>query len=550
MTDEIAPLNENRNHLNYDERTNTSKKETGANAKTEKGFPVEETQPNDHDQEGENESTMVFDEHGNEVNHSEEAGEEMYDVDFNDYAEDEEPEESGNNEESDGSEDDDDDDADDEFDDSELILPDIGISRENTLASRLNGESGIFDNPRQPSMAYQRPSLQSLSQEILDGEEAKNDAEFTSSSSAEFVNGAPSHSAESTRTSTMTSDLTIDNHDEFVSKAKDEESIISYETDDAFSFMANDDKEYEIGYQPHGEDSGYSTEQNKFQRAEDDDLTDTESVRTENGGGKEEDYQPPIIPPVPHAPAVRDSVVIATRLESDVNAMRSAFVKENGDNDYDNDESSDGESDKGGNGGKKGQTKGLLTREVDGKDAPSKDFDTNKSLDSDCDKNIDTATDRTSTSTSTLSNSSDLRKKKSIQVNVTTFSSIPNTDLMSILSKISTSDEKISKLKEIRKELTNIETGLTDWISYNMGDSVKISKEDERLGPHVKEAIKLLDDGTLSGSSRNFAISDTVETVAYGLKVSKLKEAVKDVKVSKIGQRGKTLLRKFKKAPS
>lgn len=152
MTDEIAPLNENRNHLNYDERTNTSKKETGANAKTEKGFPVEETQPNDHDQEGENESTMVFDEHGNEVNHSEEAGEEMYDVDFNDYAEDEEPEESGNNEESDGSEDDDDDDADDEFDDSELILPDIGISRENTLASRLNGESGIFDNPRQPSM--------------------------------------------------------------------------------------------------------------------------------------------------------------------------------------------------------------------------------------------------------------------------------------------------------------------------------------------------------------------------------------------------------------
>ncbi|OXT09895.1 hypothetical protein B9K06_27000, partial [Bacillus sp. OG2] len=60
--------------------------------------------------------------------------------------------------------------------------------------------------------------------------------------------------------------------------------------------------------------------------------------------------------------------------------------------------------------------------------------------------------------------------------------------------------DNIDKLKDIRSELNDLDTGLSEWISYNMGASSKINMEDDKLGIHVREAFKQCEDGNISGN--------------------------------------------------
>ncbi|GAV27189.1 hypothetical protein PMKS-000652 [Pichia membranifaciens] len=558
------------------------------------------------DEEGaENDETVfMVDENGDHIEEQED-----YDLDFNEYVGPSDEEDIGETEE-----------YDDEYNNQHetspgLVVPDVGITRESSMISRITNESDIFANPRKPSVAFPHPSLQTLSEEMkqFSGE---SDSDFIS-----MVNGGTAKLSRSATTSSTDSDSNrsfgqtdiIDHHNQFISNARYSQSIMSYDdddddNDDAFSFQANDDKEYEIGYTPSHEfddgivvnDEGDETDTN---------MTDTESVTEEDAKTPVDEVSNTALPPVPFAPPImgesqqggeknRDSIINAEELQNEVGAMRNQFVRSDmhpsvmskvtnlveftGGDDMpelpkgmlvngapvdsvvsdsmaekdDFEETSITDLDKSLGNGNLG--------------VPSDDeleLDKTKSsgsigLNSRFNKSASTLGGRSLDNSSSISGSTKSLVQPVTPKNIKAgeiFASIPDVDLVQMFTNNTKVEDNIKSLREIRIELSEFDTGITDWISYNMGDSMKINMEDDKLGVHVRKAFKLSEEGSVPSNRNTFtnmgSFSDTVENMAHefgdfgGRNVIKFKDVVKEVKVKKIGQRGKTLLRKLKKVP-
>jgi hypothetical protein len=539
----------------------------------------------DTDDDGKNtETVFTVDVNGDHVEHTENCEtinttpkelNDDYGIDFNEYVDHSDTENVDEEvcedvvDDDDEVEDDEYDEYDDEseaYDDENLVVPDVGITREPSMASRITNESGIFSNPRQPSIAFQPPTLQTLSEEM----------KGTVESDSDFINSTMfgNSTNNSTRTLTMTTSKIINNHSQFVSNARYSESIMSYDTDndndDAFSFQVNDDKEYEIGYVPTNHDN--NNDNSDDDNLTDTNLTDTESIGTPNVEIFAEKSLSDQLPPIPVNEGIsspnssfaknRDSIFNAHELENEVDAMRNVFVrsdmhpsvlsKSTAITDFDTSQENI-KNDKNANIVNHSDTdlsdinSTGSTKKINGK-STSSTIDRSSCLSQSTDSTI------TTTSSDQLNNNGNINNVNNIQKDlkiIEKFEQIPDVDLLQLFINNPKPEQNIETLKDIRNELNNVDTGITEWISYNMGDSMKINMDDDKLGIHVREAFRLLDEGEISSINiRNtFSISDTMETVAHGLNVSKLKDAVKDVKVKKIGQRGKTLLRKLKKVP-
>lgn len=541
---------------------------------------------------------------------------EDYGMDFNDYVdqsddgdESEDAEDGGG-----GGDEDDEDDYDDEdgIDDEQLVVPDMGLTRESSLASRITNESGIFSHPRHPSVAYQPPTLESLSEEMKSNA-AASDSEFINA--MQFVKNAPQSSVSSTANSSRSSTISsggamADNHDRFVSNARYSHSIMSYDTDgaddndDAFSFQANDDRAYEIGYVPQSRTSDTETETNvtdvesvvtadAHTIAENNDTDDYSSYRRsernysddeDDDGGQldsrnasarvKSDPLPaiPAMPEIPHAAALlvntapdsKGSMPGASSMAADVDNMRNAFVRSDihptlvsrASSDTSFGQLTDDPAKSIGTdmtnlqaGGKPGADEGGVAKDAEVNIEESAEKGPNTGLES---KHGDEKEKASTAPTFKLG------EVKSTELQV---------DVVAVLTKPGSGDSKIEKLRAVRRELSMVDTGLGPWISYNMGDSMKISMDDERIGSHVREAFahceRVSTGGeTLGGESGlgmgkigaengiglglgalSETMSETMESVAHGLAFAKRKGK------GKIGERGRTLLRRLRKDP-
>ena len=307
--------------------------------------------------------------------------------------------------------------------DEGLVVPDMGITSAPSMASRVSGESDIFGPEEIESIGDDEESID-------------------------------------------------DKRGEFVSNARYEESIID---GDMFSFVENDDKRYEIGYE------GGDTEVEEGELTEEEYYTETEgSEGTDIGEVDNTDTE----------------TEMATRIDTETGT--------------DADE----------------------TKELDSSFDMSKDIE----LDSKISNNTE---DDTSTKIDTVDIpiiDKEIKKEiKSTKVN--------EIDIVKLLK--SNNKNKLDKLKAIQEELNNVDTGLDEWLKFNMGNSSSVVEED-KIGVHVREALKMLEEGTLHGKNTPLGSSlgtfgDNIGSVAQGLHDIGLKSK------SKIGVRGRTLLRKLRK---
>ncbi|TID12971.1 hypothetical protein CANINC_005070 [Pichia inconspicua] len=439
-------------------------------------------------------------------------------------------------EEEDDEEDDDDDDF---FDDSDdeytydqtatnasegLIIPDMGITRESSMVSRLSGESGIFGDTRKPSVAYTQPTLQTLSEEIKNKEASDHEFFMNAGFGKKNRAGDVSDEDDTSRTSTMTSTITTKigemeiNHSAFISKARYPESIMStdesgYQGDeDAFSFVSNDDKKYELGYEGeeedyyekgvHGggsDDSGDLTDTN--------DETDTESIKTQEN----KTFQVPTVPPIPSGILDSTSILDGNQLKDEVEAKRSEFVRND-------------------------MHPSVFTR--------STDFTTDvESVETSLPQGEIAKVDSKNedTDSETIGNNNMDSTSKSESVKITQFKDVPDVDLLGIFKNNKRASENILTLKEIREDLDKINTGLEEWISFNMGEGFKLRPEDEqKLGPHALEAIK-----NPKPINTTNIVGMNVNVTNVNANVNRVTDSVENT-ARKLGARGKTLLRKLR----
>lgn len=622
------------------------------------------------DEERGEESVFLVDPHGNHIDTQGNGAEIVendgdYGVDFNDYADEDDGESGGSDHagvsvgESDGVEsdaerpkqqegpehniatqhgelsdeyeeyeedyDDDDEDDDSGNDDSGLVVPDVGITRESSLASRITNESGIFSNPRLQSIAFKTPTLQTLSEEMK-GSNHESDADFIAST-AKNGNVTNSSNTRASSVRIMKDDgpdtkRIADHHDQFVANARYSESIMSYDdngstysrdtfddNDDAFSFLANDDKHYEIGYESNithnnnvsNEDSkGNGNVDEDYDDETDTNLTDTESVHTPEVSTfpiKEAESTFSGQAPASAGGAVRNSVFDVHELTNEVDAMRSAFVR----SDMHPSVMSKATNIVGPNAKisydeplpkiQLEQVDGTVIEPNAANSDLDKDDDVNSAMtDSDVSSSKSTRSSdsiglqkRSMKSTSTADKSSVLssgslsvgdvtsnpKRNSAGSVTITTFAKIPDVDLMKMFMNNKNAEQNIETLRELRNDLNNIDTGLTEWIKFNMGGTgtgtgtgtgvatglgTNNMLEEDKMGIHVKEALKLLEDGTLHGKNIPLAtlsnigdsLGDTMGNVAQGLQ---LRGFTMKAKNKKLGERGRTLLRKLRKVP-
>lgn len=562
-----------------------------------------EVEEDDEERDEHEETVFMVDENGDHIEEQE-----GYDLDFNEYVGPSDEEDMGETEEYDY-----------EYNNQresspDLVVPDVGITRESSMMSRITNESDIFANPRKPSVAFPHPSLQTLSEEMK---------QFSGESDSDFISMVNGQSAKPSRTATTSSADSdssgssgqtgiSDHHNQFISNARYSHSIMSYDDDDddddAFSFQANDDKEYEIGYTPSHEHDGARAASDEGDET-DTNITDTESVTEDDAKTPVDEVSDAALPPVPFAPPImgqsqqrneknRDSLINAEELQNEVGAMRNQFVRSDmhpsvmskvtnlveftGGDDLPqlpkgmlvngapvDSVVSDSIADKGESReaymADLAKSTGSETLGV-----PSDDeLELNKTkssgsigLNSRLNKSASTLGGRSLDNSSSLSGSTKSLVQPVTPKNIKAgeiFARIPDVDLVQLFTNNTKVEDNIKSLREIRIELSEFDTGLTDWISYNMGDSMKINMEDDKLGVHVRKAFKLSEEGSVPTNRNTFtnigSFSDTVENMAHefgdfgGRNVIKFKDVVKEVKVKKIGQRGKTLLRKLKKVP-
>lgn len=588
---------------NNTEETNKQTTETSGEEEEFEGGDETDQEEEAGDGDTHEETVFMVDENGDHVEDQED-----YDLDFNEYVGPSDEEEIGDAEE-----------YEDEYNQHEsspgLVVPDVGITRESSMISRITNESDIFANPRKPSLAFSHPSLHTLSEEMKQYS-GESDSNFISMMNTKAAK--PSRTATTSTTASTGSTLTnssnqtgiVDHHNQFISNTGYAQSVMSYDDDDdddAFSFQINDDKEYEIGYTPaHKHDEGELTADEGEET--DTNITDTESIAEDDARTPVDETSDGALPPVPFAPPImgqpqgeernRDSIINAEELQNEVGAMRNQFVRSDmhpsvmskvtnlveftGGDDMPE------------------LPKGMLVKGVpvdsaagvstvdanESGDASMSDFDkslTSETLGQQSDEDTDLAKTKSSVSiglnsrfnksASTIEgksfdNSSSVSgSTKSLVQPVTPknikagelFARIPDVDLVQMFANNPKAEDNLKSLREIRIELSEFNTGLADWISFNMGDSMKINMEEDKLGVHVRKAFQLSEEGSIPSNRNTFtnigSFSDTVENMAHefgdfgGRNVSKFKDVVKEVKVKKIGQRGKTLLRKLKKVP-
>lgn len=502
-----------------------------------------------------------------------------YDYDYDDDEEEEEAEEAAGDEDPNL---------------SGLVVPDVDITRGNSLTSMATNDSGIFSNPRKPSVAFPHPSLKTLSEETHLNVDESDSSFINSISSSKNLSSSASTLTKSSTIASSEKSKIIDHHKQFVSNARYSESIISYgdETtddnddydDDAFSFQENDDKEYEIGYTPHDYEDDYNSDGTDINNNSDTDIEiDDAGTDQESESMNTEKNQNSALPPIPFAPPIisqddngddnnRKSIVNARELEMKVDAMRNEFVRSdmhpsimskatNVDVNPSPYISSKLTSVDEGNPLKAINKENVICDKEDNNSNTSlKKMETlgshSSSLGST--KQFDKSTGSGSGLEAVSSKSESMksivypRTPKDTSA-VEKFENIPDVDIMQMLLNSKNASDNIKTLSDIRNDLNNIDTGLSKWILYNMGDSIKINMEDDKVGIHVREAIKMSEDANYVGNRNTFngivSIGDTMGNMAHdfgdfgGRNVTKIKEVVK------FGKRGKTLLRKLKKVP-
>lgn len=314
---------------------------------------------------------------------------------------------------------------DDQSDIPQLNHPDVSITRDPSISSRITSEIDIFST-RTPS----------------------------SKQGFEFEGFLPPNAKSDTRSSTMTSTVTSqfqppDNMNQFVNGTGYSESL--YSNDDViseFSYMPNDDKPWELGYQAptsisNGEPISKVSTNNTFMTASGDSIMVLESQLNSNREGFGNDFD-----------SVRDNESIGTVNTEQGNDDNSSIVD-------------------------------------------------NATLKSDTTTTNDISVQDNSFNTTSM----DGETKKSISVNVADGEFKESKSLMQIIDANISDSQKIQRLRDLRIEQRNYDTALSNWLSTQMEMAKNtVSSTQREFGSNIKTALNTDYTGGVSTTSNNIGL--------------------------------------------